>query len=147
METSKMDKLSQQFRLPTKEEFDDLISNFSRWNTEKKGIEILNDERKILFLPATGFSSSGRAGTHGDYWSSTACKNDKGWTYECTFGLYFDSRTKSSNRYCNDCEYSVRLVNDFPFEGGIRFGNIYWKPENEEGYFTFDEAIKKFKIK
>lgn len=145
METPKnyiMNKLPQQFHLPTKEEFDDLISNFSRWNAEKKGMEILNDEGEILFLPATA-----RTGSHGDYWSSTVCKNDKGWTYESTFGLYFDSRTKSSNRYCNNCEYSVRLVSDIPFEGGIKFGNVYWRPENEEGYFTFDEAIKKFKIK
>lgn len=50
------------FRLPTKKEFDNLISNFSRWNAEKKGMEILNNEGEILFLPA-----SSRVGSHGDY--------------------------------------------------------------------------------
>jgi len=39
---------------------------------------------------------------------------------------------------------SVRLVSDWPFEGGIKFGDVWWKPENEEGFYTWEEAMEKF---
>lgn len=39
---------------------------------------------------------------------------------------------------------SVRLVSDEPFEGGIKFGDVWWKPENEEGFYTWEEAMEKF---
>lgn len=127
------------FRLPTKEEFEDLISNFSRWNAKKKGLEILNINGDILFLPVCE-----RLGSRGSYWSSTACKNDNGRSYLSNYGLYFDSNSTQTNRYWNDSEYSVRLVSDTPFEGGIKFGNIYWKPENEKGYYSWEDAMSMF---
>lgn len=75
-------------------------------------------------------------GSHGDYWSSNVNKSDRCGAY----GLYFDSRSKQTNRYSYDYGHSVRLVSDVPFEGGIKFGNIYWKPENEKGYYSQEDA-------
>ena len=131
------------FRMPTKEEFEDLISNFSRWNAKKKGLEILNINGDILFLPANGdhFDTLNYcAGSHGDYWSSDVNESDRGGAY----GLYFDSRSKQTDRYSCDYGCSVRLVSDVPFEGGIKFGNIYWKPENERGYYSWEDAMSTF---
>lgn len=131
------------FRLPTKEEFEDLISNFSRWNAEKKGLEILNTNSDILFLPAKDDHFdilNYLVGSHGDCWGSDVNKSDQCGTY----GLYFDSRSKQTNRYSCDYGCNVRLVSDVPFEGGIKFGNIYWKPENEKGYYPREDATSMF---
>ncbi len=62
----------------------------------------------------------------------------------CTF--FFD---ESSCYTCNDCYdnhdgRSVRLVSDTPFEGGINFNGVWWKPENEPGHFSFDDAMRQF---
>lgn len=133
------------FRLPTKEEYEKLISHFSRWNAEKKGLEILNINGDILFLPADGDridTLNYRVGSHGDYWSSDVNKSDSGGAY----GLYFDSRSTQTNRYSCNYGRSVRLVSDVPFEGGIEIAGLWWKPDNEEGYFTWNEANEKFNI-
>lgn len=131
------------FRLPTKEEFDKLISHFTRWNAEKKGLEILNDEGEILFLPADGYydgNSRNDVGSGGYYWSSTKNENYSSLAYN----LYFHA----SNKYMDDynCLYarSIRLVSESPFEGGIKFGNIYWKPKNEKEYYSFSAALEKW---
>lgn len=132
------------FRLPTKEEFDILISHFSRWNAEKKGLEILNDEGEILFLPANGYhdgNSRTDIGSGGYYWSSNKNENYP----KLAYLLYFHASNKYTDDYnCLD-KCSIRLVSESPFEGGIKFGNIYWKLKNEEGYYTFSEAIEKWK--
>lgn len=139
------------FRLPTRKEFEDLIKHsFLKWNEEKKGLEVKIKHDKILFLPACGFQARGfrdRGLTRfkdsgGWYWGATEHVNDD--QIVCTF--FFD---ESSCYTCNDCYdnhdgRSVRLVSDIPFEEGIEFNGVWWKPENEPGHFTFDEAMRQF---
>lgn len=132
------------FRLPTKDEFDKLISHFSRWNAEKKGMEVLNDEGEILFLSADGYrdgNSRNDVGSGGYYWSSTRNENYSSLAYN----LYFHASNRYTDDYDTSYARSIRLVSDSQFEGGIKFGNIYWKSENEEGYYTFSEALEKWK--
>lgn len=136
-------KKTPKFRLPTKEEFDNLIDNFSRWDREKKGLEIVNKKGDILFLPALGYrygTSCHNKGSYGYYWSSIMY----GHSIYSAYYLYFDSSSKytSGNNILSEC--SVRLVSDEPFEGGVEFNGVYWKLENEEGYFTYEAAINKF---
>lgn len=138
-----MSKNKTKFRLPTKEEFENLIDHFSRWNQEKKGIEILNEDRDILFIPAAGYyryTSSKEVGYSGNYWSSTVCKTDSDFAYSLCF---YSSNKKMYTDFSN-YKYAIRLVSDEPFEGGILFDGIWWKPENEEGYYTFNDAIENF---
>lgn len=131
------------FRLPTKEEFDKLISHFTRWNPKKKGMEILNEEGEILFLPAEGYrdgTSNYDRDSGGYYWSSTVNEN-----FSClAYNLFFHVSNRYTDDYDTSYARSVRLVSDSPFEGGIKFGGIYWKPKNEEGYYTFSAAIEKW---
>lgn len=132
------------FHIPTKDEFEDLISNFTRWNAKKKGLEIQNESGEILFLPVTGYYSGTKiynVDSDGLYWSSTMYEKDYAYI------LYFDSRNMgtSPNHHCCDRNV-VRLVSDVPFEGGIKFGNIYWKPENEKGYYSWGDAMSKFNV-
>lgn len=136
-------KKNPKFRLPTMEEFDNLIEHFSRWDKEKKGLEILNKKGDILFFPALGHrygTSCRNKGTYGYYWSSIMYEHGK----YSAYNLYFDSSSKYMIVNGILSEYSVRLVSDEPFEGAIEFNNVYWKPENEEGYFTHEVAINKF---
>lgn len=55
---------------------------------------------------------------------------------------FFDGRFVISTK--DTGPRSVRLVSDEPFEGGIKFGDVWWKPKNEEGVYTWEEAMKKF---
>lgn len=138
-----MENQNIQFRLPTKEEFENLNKYFSRWNDEKKGLEIMTNNGDILFFPACGFyygTSSFNVGSIGCYWSSTMDENDSDFAYY----FYFDSNYKGTGYYNRSEKYPIRLVSDEFFEDGIEFDNIYWKTENEQGYFTFDETINKF---
>lgn len=135
------------FRLPTKEEFENLISHFSRWNDKRNGLEIENDSNKILFLPSKGYRYDSLYQENeldiknkGYYWSSTIIDDYK--YYACA--LYFDPIRKNTEHCCVNVRRSVRLVSDTPFEGGIEFGGIYWKLENELGYYSWEEAMSKF---
>lgn len=130
------------FRLPTREEWESLIKNFSKWNDKKKSLEIMNKDGKVLFIRANGYSD--KFGKHnvsfGNYWSSTVLNTD---IYRA-YGLNFSSSFKGISLYNNFCGLSVRLVSDTPFEGGILFDGIWWKPETEEGYYLYEEAMNKF---
>lgn len=141
------DKPQPSFRLPTIEEFKELNSHFSRWDKKKKGLEFQNKSGKILFLPAKGFYSNLHKtiytykNTYGAYWSSTENKTNNSLVHY--FNFYPNSRCMDNCAGANGL--SVRLVSDKPFEGGIKFGNIYWKSENEEGHFKLEEALEKWK--
>lgn len=140
-----MKKMKQQFRLPTRREFEKLNKHLSRWNEEKKGLEIENDRGDILFFPAYGYcsgSSNYNRDSHGYYWSSTLNKYDNNFAYNFSF----NSTSKKKYNDFSNCFYrfSVRLVSDEPFDGGIEFDGLYWKQENENGYYSFDKATKRF---
>lgn len=122
------------FRLPTKEEWDNLVTNHSVWNSTSNMLEITVDDNTLV-LPAEYSRGKDK---YGKYWA--AFESDKLHT------LFFDEDLLELNEFSiderNDLgKHSIRLVSDTPFEGGIEVGNIYWKPENEEGYFTYDEVI------
>lgn len=110
----------------------------------KKGLEIQNESGEILFLPVTGYYSGTKiynVDSDSLYWSSTMDENDYAYI------LRFDSRNMGTSSYSQCCDRSaVRLVSDVPFEGGIKSGNIYWKPENEKGYYSWEEAMSKFNV-
>lgn len=132
-----------QFRIPTKEEFENLCKHFSRWNEEKKILEILNDSLSVLELPATGYLDHEGVLCFEDvgcYWSSTVSEFE----FDCddAYHFYCDLCSHYTSYCCTSDKQVVRLVSDEPFDGGIKFGNIYWKPENEFGYFTYDEAME-----
>lgn len=132
-----------EFRLPTKEEFENLNRYFSRWSDEKKGLEIMTDSGDILFFPACGYLdgiSNCYVGSYGYYCSSTVYESDSYFIYR----FYFGSRGTSVDCSGRQQARSVRLVSDTSFDGGIEFDGVWWKPENENGYFTFDEVISKF---
>lgn len=132
-----------QFRLPSKKEFKNLIKYPSKWNDEKKCLEINNNAGEILFLPAAGCQEINYplyAGRCGFYWSSNMyCNSNKYAHY-----LFFDFDAKYIEHRACYLKNSVRLVSDTPFDGGIKFGNIYWKPENEDGYYPYEEAMEQF---
>lgn len=133
------------FRLPTKEDFENLISHFSRWDDKRKGLEIENANHEILFLPAAGqclsLYSSYDTDSLGYYWSSTTNEDNNNYVYY--LGFFSNSKYMSydDRRYHRR---SVRLVSDEPFEGCIEFNGTYWKHENEFGYYSHAEALEKF---
>lgn len=134
------------FRLPTKEEMEDLVYNhFTKWNKEKRGLEIMNKKGDILFLPACGYyddedASIYDAGFYGYYWSSTITE----FMDSAAYYLYFDLNSKDVDFCDSESWYTVRLVSDEPFEGSIEFNGVYWKITNEDGYYSWAEAMRKF---
>lgn len=133
-----------QFRLPTKEEFEDLLKHFSKWNEKEESWEFLSREGWTLKLPVTGYylnDTNNNTDTHGYYWSSTKDEDNNNFAYN----FYFNSNSRGmaiSNHSCY--KHSVRLISSTPFKDAVEFNGVYWKPENEPGYFTFDEAIERF---
>lgn len=134
---------SPKFRLPTKEEFKNLNKHFSRWNEETKELEVMNENGELLFFPSNGYmdgSSIEEAGNFGYCWSSTVHGCDDAYFF-C-----FNEGVRNVNYDHQFYGFNVRLVSDTPFEGGIEFDGLYWKAENEEGYFTFEEIVEKFNM-
>lgn len=133
-----------QFRLPTKEEFEDLIKHFSKWNEKEESWEFLSREGWTLKLPVTDYylnDTNNNTDTHGYYWSSTKDEDNNNFAYN----FYFNSNSRGmaiSNHSCH--KHSVRLVSNTPFKDAVEFNGVYWKPENEPGYYTFDEAVERF---
>lgn len=123
------------FRLPTKEEFDKLAECYMRFDEEKQGRWFLDPETKeAFFLPE---------GEEGYYWSSSLC--ERNWKnaymlYFCSYEIYVMGMERTENAY-------IRLVSDEPFEGSAHVAGIYWKMENEEGEFSFDDAMNKLHLK
>ena len=103
------------WRMPTKDEFNELL-DYCTWTwTTKNGVEggkftsLRNG--KSIFLPAAGdwdgISHSG-AGSRGRYWSSTP---DVSYT-QYAYYLYFDSGYRDSGWYYRYCGRSVRPVSE-----------------------------------
>ena len=139
-------KYNNKFRLPTKEEFERLAKCWSRFDEKKNGRYFFDDETgEKLFLPCKGYLINKDmivSESMGFYWTSTKSLSHHAY-YLCFNSRYLNPVT-SINRYY---EQSVRLVSDAPFGDAIHVAGLYWKPENEEGFCTFDEAISKFENK
>ena len=100
------------WRLPTKAEFDELLSNCTwTWTTQNgiKGCKVTSKKNgNSIFLPAAGERGSmhGYQGTYGYYWSSTP--HESGSFSACD--LYFGSGRRHTNWDDRDNGQSVRPV-------------------------------------
>lgn len=137
-------KPTAKFRLPTQEEFDKLCKCYTRFDEELKGRWFYDEETgEKLFLPCEGYSYKDSIFNDeilGNYWSSSTGP------YQHCGSYYLDF---TSNRINTEIDLDlyrrgVCLVSDSPFEGAIHVAGLYWKPENEEGFYTWDEAMEKF---
>lgn len=128
------------FRLPTISEFDFLIRTFTRnWDNNQKKLCFVSDV--TIDFPANGISKGGKIyndGYENFYW----CTNTEH-TPSC---FHFHASAFVSTGICAGLYYSrsVRLVSDFPFEGGIEINGVWWKPYDEPGFYTFEEALKRY---
>lgn len=130
-------------RLPTKEEFERLCKCYSRFDDELKGRWFFDKETgEELFFPCEGYlfdETFYHVGKYGSYWSSTS-NIDSG-----ACGFYFTSGCAYPNLdLYRHYGRSVRLVSNEPFEDTINVAGLYWKKENEEGYYTWNEAMENF---
>lgn len=95
-------------KVPSVEQWKELLKCFKRWDDERKGLEILGENGNKLFLPAAGYrfgTDVNDVGSYGYYWSSTP--NDENDAYN----VYFDSDDLNPQGYGNrDDGLSVRLV-------------------------------------
>lgn len=80
------------WRLPTEEDFDELVEE-CEWKWMKKkgvyGMRVKGPNGNSIFLPAAGFrygSSLYDAGEYGSYWSSTPDESDSSNAYYLSFG-------------------------------------------------------------
>ena len=84
------------WRMPTKEEQDELCNNCTwTWTTQDgvNGYKVTGTNGNSIFLPAAGCrsgSSLHSAGSHGDYWSSSLDTGHASHT-DCAYCLYFSS--------------------------------------------------------
>ena len=87
-------------RLPTKEQWEELKSE-CRWVWIGSGYKVTGPNGNVITLPAAGCRNcdgvSGRAGTHGYYWSRTPSGTADAWSH------YFESGFSSMDNYkqCN----------------------------------------------
>lgn len=133
-------------RLPTKEEFNRLCLTFTKHDQERKGRWFYDEETKEkLFLPCEGLRRIHGGimgmGLSGFYWASTPYSGSSAYSFSFSKSV---QPIRNNNRQCGQ---SIRLVSDEPFEGAIHVAGLYWKPENEEGYYTYNDAIEKFNVK
>ena len=126
--------LGREWRMPTKEEFEELFNNtYVIWTTINgvNGYKFINntDASKYIFMPAAGFynssldSSSFRSwNDSGDYWSSTFSDDSY------AFGLYFSYSNKSTGIGRRCCGSSVRAV----YNSSAVDGHVVDKPDLPE---------------
>lgn len=128
-------------RLPTKEEFDRLSDCYFRFDS--KGRWFLDKSTgEELFLPAVGYRDDTTVyhiDSYGYYWTSTCYDRNRAYCF-----LFSNSDVSPSFNGGRGCGRSVRLVSDEPFEGSVLVAGLFWKPANEDGYYTWDEAMEHF---
>lgn len=92
------------WRMPTKEEFDELLNKCTwTWTTQggKKGCKVTGPNGNSIFLPAAGFrggTSLYRAGAVGPYWSSMLYESstlDSYYLYFCNDGCLSSKSDRS----------------------------------------------------
>lgn len=131
--------MTNKFRLPSKEEFEKLGKFKTKYDNKRKGRWFLDEETgERLFLPCEcyRYGEAYNAGIGRYHWSSTS--------YNSTFKKFFFFDNSTVNPDVNDYYFgaynqSIRLVSDKPFEGSIHVAGLYWKPENEKGYYAWNE--------
>lgn len=102
------------WRMPTKEEFEELLNNCTwTWTTRggEKGYQVTGPNGNSIFLPAAGIRSGTsfiNVGFYGGYWSSTSYE-DNTW---CAYGLNFISDYRSTYYNFRDGGRSVRPVSE-----------------------------------
>lgn len=131
-------------RLATKDEFVRLCKCYTRFDESLHGRWFFDKETgEELFFPCEGYRDGATVnfvGTYGYYWSSTY--NSSYSIYYFHFGSSYAEPSNSSNSTYNRNGHSVRLVSNEPFEGAVHVAGLYWKPVNEEGYYTWEEVAK-----
>ena len=140
------DAIDEAKRLPTIKEWEWLIDNCEwKWDKEREGQVVTSRNGNSIFLPAAGIRYGrciSAAGLLGCYWSSSLNSDYQGGAYYVYFysgGVNWDGEGSRFNGQ------SVRPVSDTPMEGFVDMGNgLFWAEKNEEGYFTYDEAMKLF---
>ena len=103
------------WRMPTYEEQDELLNNCTwTWTTQNgvNGYTVTGPNGNRIFLPAAGYridSSLDRAGSYGDYWSSSLDTDDSDGAWDLGFYLVDVSRY---SHYVNvrHCGQPVRAV-------------------------------------
>lgn len=107
-------KLGKNWRMPNGEEIDELLKSCS-WEWESRngvyGQKITGPNGNSIFMPATGFHSSGpiSVGSCGCYWSSSLNKEDN----KCAISLFFDSGNDFNSQFAMDWRrygFSVRPI-------------------------------------
>lgn len=102
------------WRMPTEDEFDELLDRCTWTWTEQKGVcgyKVVGPSGRSIFLPAAGLrygTSSIFVGSNGLYWSSTAYESSSLDAYN----LYFDSGSKSTGYNYRRNGRSVRPVSE-----------------------------------
>ena len=132
-------------RLPTIKEWKWLIENCEwKWDDKHKGQVVTARNGNSIFLPAAGYQSDTClcfVGSYGYYWSSSRNTGDPDLAYYVCFNSGDVGWYRGNRCYGR----SVRPVADTPQKGFVDMGNgLYWAEKNEEGYFTYDEAMKLF---
>lgn len=104
-------KWGSKWRMPTKEEFEELSEVCTwKWTTKNgvNGYEVKGDNGNSIFLPAAGYyygSSRQEDGETGYYWSSTPYQNNSR-----AYGIDFNEEGRNIYRYALSYEQSVRPV-------------------------------------
>ena len=118
------------WRIPTKSEFEELLSYCDLEMTEINGVSgclVIGPNGNQIFLPATGYKngeSSMMAGSNGDYWSSTP-ESGRYNAYHFYFDVYNDNGSHTMSSYNRYYGRSVRAVSDRKPKGN--------NPEGEGG--------------
>ena len=128
--------------LPTEKQLIELKSECD-WSWIGNGYKVTGPNGNSIILPAAGsrgpLSGVGNVGTWGRYWSSTP-NNHKDWAQALEFyadgGVYVSMRGRNNGQ-------SVRLVQQKYVDLGLPSGTL-WKDSNEDGYYAYDEAVRKF---
>lgn len=128
--------------LPTEKQLIEL-KNECDWSWIGNGYKVTGPNGNSIILPAAGcggpISGVSYVGTGGRYWSSTP-NNHKDWAQALEFyadgGVYVSMRGRNNGQ-------SVRLVQQKYVDLGLPSGTL-WKDSNEDGYYAYDEAVRKF---
>ena len=105
------------WRIPTKTEFEELLSYCDLEMTERNGVSgclVTGSNGNQIFLPATGYKngeSSMMSGSNGDYWSSTP-ESGRHDAYHFYFDVYNDNGSHTMSSYNRYYGRSVRAVSD-----------------------------------
>lgn len=111
------DNLGGNWRIPTKDEWIELINNCTwKWTTLNgvKGYTVTSKKvgytNKFIFLPAGGEHFDGRLAVNdwGEYWSSTLDVDDP----SCAYMLFFDSNNIKIESYGRSNGYTIRPVSN-----------------------------------